>query len=163
MILFFFSSRRRHTRCALVTGVQTCALPIYGSIVGGQVLYKGRDMAKLSPEELRQLRGNEIAMVYQEPMASLNPSMTLGQQLMEVPLCHENIGEKEAYERASRMLSDVNLPDTERIMSVYPHQVSGGQQQRVVIAMALLSNPSLLLLDEQIGRASCRERVCQYV
>src|SRR3546814_683994 len=119
-----------------------------GSIVGGQVLYKGRDMAKLSPEELRQLRGNEIAMVYQEPMASLNPSMTLGQQLMEVPLCHENIGEKEAYERASRMLSDVNLPDPERIMSVYPHQVSGGQQQRVVIAMALLSNPSLLLLDE---------------
>src|SRR3546814_8943529 len=81
-------------------------------------------------------------------MASLNPSMTLGQQLMEVPLCHENIGEKEAYERASRMLSDVNLPDPERIMSVYPHQVSGGQQQRVVIAMALLSNPSLLLLDE---------------
>src|SRR3546814_12704366 len=87
-------------------------------------------------------------MVYHGPMASLNPSMTLGQQLMEVPLCHENIGEKEAYERASRMLSDVNLPDPERIMSVYPHQVSGGQQQRVVIAMALLSNPSLLLLDE---------------
>src|SRR3546814_11176966 len=108
-------------------------------------------------------------------MASLNPSMTLGQQLMEVPLCHENIGEKEAYERASRMLSDVNLPDPERIMSVYPHQVSGGQQQRVVIAMALLSNPSLLLLDEQttaidvtveagkIGRATGRESVCQYV
>src|SRR3546814_15044039 len=97
-------------------------------------------MAKLSPEELRQLRGNEIAMVYQEPMASLNPSMTLGQQLMEVPLCHENIGAKEAYERASRMLSDVKLPDTERIMSVYPQPVSGGQPQRVVIALAPLSN-----------------------
>src|SRR3546814_4944726 len=69
-----------------------------GAIVSGQVLYKGRDMATLSAEELRQLRGNEIAMVYQEPMAALNPAMTLGRQLMEVPLCHENIGEKAAYE-----------------------------------------------------------------
>ncbi len=119
-----------------------------GAIVGGQVFYKGRDMATFSDEELRQLRGNEIAMVYQEPMASLNPSMTLGRQLMEVPLCHENISEEEAYKRARQMLSDVNLPDPDRIMSVYPHQISGGQQQRVVIAMALLSNPSLLLLDE---------------
>jgi peptide/nickel transport system ATP-binding protein len=119
-----------------------------GAIVGGQVLYKGRDMATMSDEELRQLRGNEIAMVYQEPMASLNPSMTLGRQLMEVPLCHEKVSEKEAYERARQILSDVNLPDPDRIMSVYPHQISGGQQQRVVIAMALLSNPSLLLLDE---------------
>ena len=119
-----------------------------GAIVGGQVLYKGRDMATLSDEELRQLRGNEIAMVYQEPMAALNPSMTLGRQLMEVPICHDNVSEAEAYKRARQILSDVNLPDPERIMSVYPHQVSGGQQQRVVIAMALLSNPSLLLLDE---------------
>ncbi|WP_193370487.1 ABC transporter ATP-binding protein [Pelagibius marinus] len=119
-----------------------------GAIVGGQVLYKGRDMATFSEEELRQLRGNEIAMVYQEPMASLNPSMTLGAQLMEVPLCHENITEEEAYKRSRQMLADVNLPDPDRIMSVYPHQISGGQQQRVVIAMALLSNPSLLLLDE---------------
>ncbi|NIA67200.1 ABC transporter ATP-binding protein [Pelagibius litoralis] len=119
-----------------------------GAIVGGEVLYKGRDLSTFSPEELRQLRGNEIAMVYQEPMASLNPSMTLGRQLMEVPLCHENIDEKEAYDRAVKILSDVKLPDPERVMSVYPHQISGGQQQRVVIAMALLSNPSLLLLDE---------------
>ncbi|MEQ8357702.1 MAG: ABC transporter ATP-binding protein [Kiloniellaceae bacterium] len=119
-----------------------------GAIVGGQVFYKGRDMATFSDEELRQLRGNEIAMVYQEPMASLNPSMTLGRQLMEVPLCHENISEEDAYKRARQMLADVNLPDPDRIMSVYPHQISGGQQQRVVIAMALLSNPSLLLLDE---------------
>lgn len=119
-----------------------------GAIVGGEVFYKGRDLSTLSQEELRQLRGNEIAMVYQEPMASLNPSMTLGRQLMEVPLCHEEISEKEAHERAVKILADVKLPDPERIMKVYPHQISGGQQQRVVIAMALLSNPSLLLLDE---------------
>jgi peptide/nickel transport system ATP-binding protein len=119
-----------------------------GGIVGGQVIYKGRDLAELSPEELRHLRGNEIAMVYQEPMASLNPSMLLGRQLMEVPLCHEPISEKEAYDRAVQILADVKLPDPERVMNSYPHQISGGQQQRVVIAMALLSNPSLLLLDE---------------
>ena len=119
-----------------------------GGVVGGEVLYKGRDLATFSEEELRQLRGNEIAMVYQEPMASLNPSMTLGKQLMEVPLYHEDISEKEAYDRAVEILASVNLPDPERVMASYPHQISGGQQQRVVIAMALLSNPSLLLLDE---------------
>ena len=119
-----------------------------GGIVGGRVIYKGRDMAEMSEEEIRQLRGNEIAMVYQEPMASLNPSITLGQQLMEVPLYHEGTTEKEAYERALKSLSDVHIPDPERVMVSYPHQVSGGQQQRVVIAMALLSNPTLLILDE---------------
>ncbi len=119
-----------------------------GGIVGGEIIYKGRNLAELSEEELRHLRGNEIAMVYQEPMASLNPSMPISRQLMEVPLCHENVSEEEAYERAKKVLADVHLPDPERVLSSYPHQVSGGQQQRVVIAMALLSNPSLLLLDE---------------
>ncbi|MGH6948987.1 MAG: dipeptide ABC transporter ATP-binding protein [Kiloniellales bacterium] len=119
-----------------------------GGIVGGQIFYKGRDMATFSEEELRQLRGNEIAMIYQEPMAALNPSLKLGQQLMEVPLCHDNCSVAEARERALDMLASVNLPDPDRVMAAYPHQISGGQQQRVVIAMALLSNPSLLLLDE---------------
>ncbi len=119
-----------------------------GGIVGGQVIYKGTDLATLGEEEIRQLRGNEISMVYQEPMASLNPSMTLGKQLMEVPLHHERVSAKEAYGRALKILGDVKIPDPERVMTSYPHQVSGGQQQRVVIAMALLSNPSLLLLDE---------------
>jgi len=119
-----------------------------GGIVGGRVLYKGRDLATFSGEALRQLRGSEIAMVYQEPMAALNPSMSLGRQLMEVPLFHENVSEAEARGRALQMLADVKLPDPERVLESYPHQVSGGQQQRVVIAMALLSNPTLLLLDE---------------
>ena len=119
-----------------------------GGIVGGKIFYKGRDMATYTEEELRRLRGNEIAMVYQEPMASLNPSLTLGTQLKEVPLYHEGVSDKEAYDRAVQILADVDLPDPERVMASFPHQISGGQQQRVVIAMALLSKPSLLLLDE---------------
>ena len=119
-----------------------------GGIVGGDILYKGRKLGSMSGEELRQLRGNEISMVYQEPMASLNPSMVIGDQLMEVPLYHEQVTQAEARERSLQMLADVNLPDPERVMRSYPHQISGGQQQRVVIAMALLSKPSLLLLDE---------------
>ena len=119
-----------------------------GRISGGQILYKGVDMATLSAEQIRQLRGSEIAMVYQEPMASLNPSMKCGRQLMEVPIFHEGVSESEAWDRSIQLLHDVKLPDPERVMNSFPHQISGGQQQRVVIAMALLSRPSLLLLDE---------------
>ncbi|OIQ31996.1 MAG: ABC transporter ATP-binding protein [Alphaproteobacteria bacterium MedPE-SWcel] len=119
-----------------------------GRIVGGSIKFKGRDLAELSAEELRDVRGNEIAMIYQEPMASLNPAMKIGKQLMEVPMIHENIGEKEAYARALEVVTDVKLPDPKRILGSYPHQLSGGQQQRIVIAMALMSKPSLLILDE---------------
>jgi peptide/nickel transport system ATP-binding protein len=135
-------------------GKSTVALAIMrylgqsGRIMSGEIRFKGRDMTAMTEQELRQLRGSQIAMVYQEPMASLNPSMKIGDQLMEVPLYHEGCSEEEAYARALEMLGNVRLPDPRRIMDAYPHQISGGQQQRVVIAMALLSNPALLLLDE---------------
>jgi peptide/nickel transport system ATP-binding protein len=119
-----------------------------GRITGGTVKFKGRDMATLSPEELRHIRGNEIAMIYQEPMASLNPALRIGQQLMEVPMLHEGVSVAEARARALQVVTDVKLPDPERILRAYPHQLSGGQQQRIVIAMALMSKPALLILDE---------------
>ncbi len=135
-------------------GKSTVALAIMnfmgknGAIVGGEILFEGRDMRSMSQEELRQLRGSKIAMVYQEPMASLNPSMKIAEQLAEVPLYHEGVAQRDALERAEKMLLQVRLPDPRRIMNSYPHQISGGQQQRVVIAVALLSKPRLLLLDE---------------
>lgn len=119
-----------------------------GGITGGSIQFKGRDLNLLSENELRSIRGSDISMIYQEPFASLNPSLKISTQLMEVPLAHEHISKEEAYDRSVRMLADVKLPDPKRVMNSYPHQLSGGQQQRVVIAMGLLSNPSLLLLDE---------------
>jgi len=123
-------------------------LGVNGRIVGGSVRFKGQDLSQMSAAELRHIRGNEIAMIYQEPMASLNPAMKVGHQLIEVPMIHEGISEKDAWARALEVVNDVKLPDPERIMKSYPHQLSGGQQQRIVIAMALMSKPSLLILDE---------------
>ncbi len=123
-------------------------LGVNGRIVGGSIKFKGRDLNTMSDEELRDIRGNEIAMIYQEPMASLNPAMKIAKQLMEVPMIHEGVSEEEAYQRALEVVTDVKLPDPERILKSYPHQLSGGQQQRIVIAMALMSKPALLILDE---------------
>ena len=123
-------------------------LGVNGKIVGGSIKFKGRDLGQMSAEELRDIRGNEIAMIYQEPMASLNPAMKIGKQLMEVPMIHENVGKEEAYARALEVVTDVKLPDPARILNSFPHQLSGGQQQRIVIAMALMSKPALLILDE---------------
>ena len=123
-------------------------LGVNGRVVGGTIKFKGRDLAEMSDEELRDIRGNEIAMIYQEPMASLNPAMKVGRQLMEVPMIHEGVSENDAYKRPLEVLTDVKLPDPERILKSYPHQLSGGQQQRIVIAMALMSKPALLILDE---------------
>ena len=123
-------------------------LGVNGRVVGGSIKFKGRDLADYSPEELRQLRGSEIAMIYQEPMASLNPAMRIGHQLIEVPMIHQGISEHDAYALARQVVEDVRLPDPDRILNAYPHQLSGGQQQRIVIAMALMSKPALLILDE---------------
>jgi len=123
-------------------------LGVNGRIVGGTIKFKGRDLSEFSQEELRDIRGSEIAMIYQEPMASLNPAMKIGKQLAEVPMIHEGASEKEALDLAREMIESVRLPDPERILKSYPHQLSGGQQQRIVIAMALMSKPSLLILDE---------------
>ena len=123
-------------------------LGVNGRIVGGSIKFKGRDLNTLSAEELRDIRGSEIAMIYQEPMASLNPAMKIGKQLAEVPMIHEGVSYEEALATAREMIESVRLPDPDRILKSFPHQLSGGQQQRIVIAMALMSKPSLLILDE---------------
>ncbi len=119
-----------------------------GRIVGGSIRFKGRDLTHMTEDELRHIRGSEIAMIYQEPMASLNPAMKIGAQLAEVPMIHEGMSRADAWALARQIVADVRLPDPDRIVNAYPHQLSGGQQQRIVIAMALMSKPALLILDE---------------
>ncbi len=119
-----------------------------GKIVGGHIRFQDTELVNRSQAELSAIRGNSIAMVFQDPMQALNPSMRLGEQLTEVLTCHRDISEKKAWERCVRMLKRVNMPDPEDVMKRYTHQISGGQQQRVVIAMAMLNNPALLIMDE---------------
>ncbi len=119
-----------------------------GKIVAGSIKFKGIDLTNMGDEGLRKIRGSQIAMIYQEPMASLNPAMKIGAQLAEVPMIHQGMGKDDAWALARQIVSDVRLPDPDRIVNAYPHQLSGGQQQRIVIAMALMSKPALLILDE---------------
>ena len=119
-----------------------------GRIVAGSIKFKGRDLTHMGDEDLRQIRGSEIAMIYQEPMASLNPAMRVGDQLAEVPMIHQGMDRAAALQLARQIIADVRLPDPDRILRAYPHQLSGGQQQRIVIAMALMAKPALLILDE---------------
>jgi peptide/nickel transport system ATP-binding protein len=119
-----------------------------GKIVDGHILFQGRDLVGRSEEELRKIRGDRIAMVYQDPMQALNPSMRLGEQMAEVLTVHRGMKKKDAEEKCVQMLERVYMPDPANVMRRYPHQISGGQQQRVVIAMALLNDPALLIMDE---------------
>ena len=122
-------------------------------IVGGQILFHQKngekiDLLKISEKEMRQYRGNEIAMIFQEPMTSLNPVFTCGDQVMEAIMLHQSISKSEAKNLTIKLFNDVQLPDPERIFSTYPHQISGGQKQRVMIAMAMSCQPSVLVADE---------------
>ena len=119
-----------------------------GKIERGEIIYKGVDLLKLSEAEILKYRGNEISMIFQEPMNSLNPVFTIGDQLIETIMVNQKKSREEAYEIAVEMLEKVKLPDPESIMNKYPHELSGGQRQRVVIAIALSCNPSLLIADE---------------
>jgi len=119
-----------------------------GKIVRGDIIFQGESLVDRSPDELRRLRGDQISMVYQDPMTSLNPVLPIGDQMTEVLTVHRGMGKDEARTRCVEMLGRVYMPDPARVMERYTHQISGGQQQRVVIAMALLNNPALLIMDE---------------
>ena len=119
-----------------------------GEIAGGKILFAGQNLLKLNEEEMQKIRGNHIAMVFQEPQTSLNPVFTIGDQIGEAVIIHKNIGTEALNERCIQLLKDVGISSPEQRLNDYPHQLSGGQRQRVMIAMALACDPDLIIADE---------------
>jgi peptide/nickel transport system ATP-binding protein/oligopeptide transport system ATP-binding protein len=119
-----------------------------GKIVEGEIYFEGRDLLKMSEKEMRKIRGNKISMIFQEPMTSLDPVFTIGNEIMETIQLHQGLGEEEAREKTIDMLKIVGIPEPEKRMNEYPHMLSGGMRQRAMIAMALSCNPALLIADE---------------
>jgi oligopeptide transport system ATP-binding protein len=119
-----------------------------GKIVGGEVLFEGRDLLKMGLRDLRAVRGNQIAMIFQDPLTSLNPVLTIGRQISEAVLLHTDMDKKQARQRTVELLDMVGIPEAENRLNEYPHQFSGGMRQRVMIAMALSCDPQILIADE---------------
>src|SRR3954454_16093362 len=138
------SGSGKSVTCLTVMGLN----PSRGVETSGEALFNGRDLLRIGGEDLRKIRGNEISMIFQDPMTSLNPVHTIGRQLREAVLVHENVPKQQANARALEMLKAVGIPRAETRLEDYPHQFSGGMRQRVMIAMALINNPDLLIADE---------------
>ncbi len=119
-----------------------------GKVLGGEVIFEGRDLLQLSEKEMRSVRGRDIAMIFQEPMTSLNPVYTIGDQIAEAVMLHQKVNSRQAYEIAEQAMKDVGIADPGRRLHEYPHQMSGGMRQRIMIAMALSCKPKLLIADE---------------
>ncbi|MDH3566127.1 MAG: ABC transporter ATP-binding protein, partial [Desulfobacteraceae bacterium] len=153
-----FEVRKKETVC--IVGESGCgktvsALSILGlvttppgEIVDGQIVFAGRNLLELNEEEMQKIRGNHIAMVFQEPLTSLNPVFTIGDQISEAVSIHKKIGAEALHEKCIRLLKDVEISAPEQRLEDYPHQLSGGQRQRVMIAMALACDPDLIIADE---------------